>query len=83
MLYLITYDLRQPETPSDYDRIAKALKALGAKKVLLSTWMLRHNSSSVAIRDHVRKVMDANDRLLVAQVSDWASYNVMTDINTI
>lgn len=84
MLYLITYDLREPESRGDYDRIATTLKALGAKKVLLSTWMLSHNNTScVALRDHVKKVMDANDRLLVVGVSDWASSRSMTDISTI
>lgn len=84
MLYLITYDLREPETRGDYDRIATALRALGAKKVLLSTWMLTHaNTTCVQIRDHLKKVMDGNDRLLVVAVSDWASWNAMTDINAI
>lgn len=84
MLYLVTYDLREPESRGDYDRIATALRALGAKKVLLSTWMLQHDSTScVLIRDHLKTVMDANDRLLVVAVSDWASSRAMTDINAI
>jgi len=35
------------------------------------------------LRDTLRRFIDENDRLLVTEVSDWASYNSMMDLNTL
>lgn len=82
-MYIISYDLRIGATPDDYDRIARALEALGARRVLLSDWALRTTYTAVQLRNHFQTFMDANDRLVVVLVADWAAFNPITDMNTI
>lgn len=81
MRYLVTYDLNKPG--QDYTTLFEALDKLGAKRALLSTWVLRSDYTSAQIRDYLRRFIDANDRLLVGVLGDWAAWNTMIDINTI
>jgi hypothetical protein len=78
-LFLVTYDLMKPG--QSYQTLFDALAALGAKRILLSTWVLKSASSAAQLRDHFRQYIDDNDRLFVCQISDWAGYNLMYDIN--
>jgi len=80
--YLISYDLLKPG--QNYDNLVKALTQLGANRILLSQWIIRHNStSSATLRDYVRQHVDANDRVLVncLDTADWAGWNLMVDPN--
>lgn len=80
MLYLITYDLRAPGR--DYDSLWKALRAIGARRVLESVWVTPNNGKSTKkIRDQLKQHIDDNDRLLVAEVDDWATRSAMIDMN--
>ena len=84
MRYLISYDLVKPG--KDYKDLIDQLERLGCKRVLLSQWVVRWNSTSAAaIRDALRTYIDGNDRLLVTCIdsADWASWNAMVDINSI
>lgn len=83
MLYLISYDLIKPG--KDYTALTDELKRLGAKRVLLSQWVVRRsNTNAEGLRDHFRSFIDTNDRLLVSEMEGgWASWNVMTDINKV
>lgn len=75
-IYVISYDLMSPG--QSYDRVIRRLKQLGAKETLISTWVLRSSATAVAIRDDLKGVVDANDRLLVyASPSNWAAYNAL------
>ena len=82
--YVISYDLNTPG--KDYKTLIQVLERLGAKRVLYSQWAVRwNNTTAAAIRDYVRQCIDAGDRVLVMCVdnADWASWNAMTDLNTI
>ena len=79
--FLVSYDLMKPG--QNYNGLINRLQTLRAKKVLLSAWALSGNHTCVALRDDLRRFIDANDRLLVSTLNDWASYNAMTDINQI
>ena len=75
---LIGYDLKKPgqEYPDLYER----LQALGLWwHHLDSTWLLRTELSAIQVRDRLRQVLDANDKLLVIDVSGrqaaWAGVN--------
>jgi hypothetical protein len=84
MRYLISYDLHRPG--QNYDAVIKAMNDLGAVRVLLSQWAVRRaNTSANALRDHLVRYVDANDRILVVSIDsgDWASWNAMVDLNTI
>lgn len=81
-LYLVEYDLIKRK---DYQSLTDALVALRAKKVLLSSWALRHtNTNPKALRDHFLQFIDADDRLCVYEaVENWANWNALNDINTL
>ncbi len=83
MLFLITYDLNRPG--QNYHQLIAALTQMGAKRVLLSTWVLRRSGVSAGqIRDALRgHLIDQNDRLLVTVMGDWASWLAMVDINQV
>jgi hypothetical protein len=76
--FLVSYDLMSPGR--NYKNLTDALVALGARPVLLSQWVVRTNLTATQLRDHLRRFMDTNDRLLVNDFSTWASYNTMLDL---
>ncbi len=78
MQYLISYDLNQPG--QDYKNLIAGLQKSGARKVLLSAWVIDTSWSATAIRDWVVKLTDKNDRVLVTEFGQWASSNVLTKI---
>jgi hypothetical protein len=72
-LYLVTYDLKVPG--QDYPALTQALNSMAAKRILLSTWLLRReNTTTTELRDYFWKVMDANDRLLVMEWAGQAAW---------
>lgn len=84
MRYSISYDLNRPGQL--YSRIAGELQRLGGRRLLFSQWAINWpNTTAIAVRDHLRRFIDSNDRLMVIQLDgdDWASYNAMTDPNTL
>jgi hypothetical protein len=69
MRYLISYDLVAPG--KDYQPLWDALAAIGAVRVLASQWVVSHsNATPKSIGDYCVKSMDANDRILVTELSD-------------
>ena len=71
-LYFLTYDLRDSR---DYEVLYSELRRFSAVRVLKSTWCFHHqNTSTVALRDHVRQILDADDGLIVTNIDGWASY---------
>ncbi len=82
-LFLISYDLDNPG--QKYAAVHAMLKSWGARRVLESTWMVKAtNSTCVAMRDALKGgPVDANDRVVVVRVDDWASFRAMIDINQI
>ncbi len=75
--YLISYDLHRPE--QDYDDLYDAIKGLGTWwHHLDSTWIVKHPGPSVAIRDELKPYLDANDELLVVELTGegaWTGFN--------
>lgn len=80
-LFVISYDLITPG--KSYEPLWAELRRLQAKQVLFSQWAGRIDASAVTLRDHLRRYMDANDRLLVMDVDgpDWAGYNLMARLD--
>ncbi len=81
MLCLVSYDLRLGAKQEDYLRIADAISRMGGRRVLLSQWVVRVNASTQDLRDVLLSYLDANDRLLVTEIGNWASLNAMVDLN--
>jgi len=75
-LYFLEYDLIKQK---NYDALYTALQQFGAHRHLLSAWSFKYANSgaSVSLRDHFQQFMDADDRLVVSEVVDWASNNAL------
>jgi hypothetical protein len=70
--YLISYDLDKPG--QDYHRLIKELERLGATKVLFSEWLFNSTSTAVQIRDYLQGFVDANDMLLIVELTGVAAW---------
>lgn len=72
MIYLITYDLRQPGR--DYTSLYDAIKELGENNhPLESVWLVKNNQLDVTdIVNHLKKKMDDNDLLFVVDITESA-----------
>ena len=84
MRYAVSYDLDDPG--QDYPRIHRELVRLGGKRIQMSHSVInRTNTSAIRLRDHLKRHIDRNDRLIVIELegTHWAWYNVMTDPNNV
>jgi hypothetical protein len=84
-LYLVSYDLLNHATMNQYQELFAALQNIGARRVLLSEWAVRRNETSIVVRDHLRQFVHAQDRVLVTELvaTNWASWNLLIDMNTL
>ena len=76
---LVSYDLKSPETSSDYARLIEYIKSFaGYCKPLYSFWFVKTDKSCSEVRDEIKKRIDSNDKVVVVQVtgSHWASVNL-------
>lgn len=68
MLYLISYDLSQPDR--NYDGLYEAIKKQGSWwHYLESTWIVSSTLTSHQIAQNLRSQIDDNDHLIVIQVT--------------
>jgi hypothetical protein len=79
-LFSVSYDLLKPG--KDYSALINRLKLHGARRVLLSQWMLKSNMTAAQLRDDLKMFIDSNDRLLVINVNNgtMAWNNLEADI---
>lgn len=73
--YLISYDLIEEK---DYERISKAITLIsdGSVRPLKSVWIIGHEGSAEDIRGALNSYLDADDKLLVAELTKdvaWTS----------
>lgn len=71
--YTISYDLNRPG--QEYQSLYNELERLGGRRVLLSVWVLRSNSTPKQLADHLLRYLDSNDRLLVVDGSSGAAWS--------
>ncbi|MHB8928856.1 MAG: hypothetical protein ACYC9Q_14640 [Bacillota bacterium] len=70
---IVCYDLLKPG--QDYSSlIAELQKYPKWARVTESTWAISTNQGCVAVRDHLRQYMDANDRLFVGALAGEAAW---------
>lgn len=75
-LYTLEYDLRNPVR--NYQPLYDELARFKATRILKSLWSFqRFNTNAVGLRDHFRRFIDADDGLIVCEVTDWATYNTI------
>ncbi|MBN1607693.1 MAG: hypothetical protein JW940_13735 [Polyangiaceae bacterium] len=72
MVLLISYDLNGRERPAAYERVKDVIEtnALAWIRPLYSQWLIETNASPGAWTTSLRGVMDANDKLLIVQVTN-------------
>jgi len=72
-LYLLEYDLQKQK---DYAKLTDELRSFSAIRILKSLWCFKRlNTTAETLRDHFRKFIDSDDGLVVAEVTDWATFN--------
>jgi hypothetical protein len=79
--FWVSYDLLKQK---DYQRLFNRLESLGAKRALLSLWVLKGNftfSAKDLVDDLRQHGVDPDDRLVVIESRDWASIRALTTPN--
>lgn len=77
MVFVVTYDLREPnDAPQDYERVISHIKANFAWCHLQkSVWLVDSALNAAEIRESIRITLHQNDLLLVARLQgNWASW---------
>ena len=73
--YIVSYDLRHPGR--NYDDLYERLKSYRKwAKLTESTWAIVTENSAVEVREHLKYVLDGNDRIFViksAGVAAWSN----------
>lgn len=79
---LISYDLKKPGQA--YRDLHEAIKAHGGWwHCIESVWLVVTDLTSAQVRTRLTPHLDANDRLLVAEVgSDWATWGLSDECVT-
>jgi hypothetical protein len=80
---LISYDLQRPG--KNYPELWNHLKSYGTwAKPVESVWLLKTSLSAAEVRDAAKLHVDANDKLIVIDITDrnWALKNIDTDVAT-
>lgn len=81
--FLISYDLGLPETYDDYIILIQYIKSHYAwAKPLQSVWLIKTNKTASQIIDEIKDRIDANDKVLVIDVTraSWATFNVSKEV---
>jgi hypothetical protein len=70
MVLLISYDLDGHERPSAYQAVKKRIEeaATSLRRPLYSQWLVETASSPDQWVEHLKPVIDSNDKLLVVRV---------------
>lgn len=74
---LISYDLQQPGR--NYNALYEAIRGLSGAWAhpVESVWLVATDLQASAVRDVLKKHVDANDKLMVMQLAPgWATLNV-------
>jgi hypothetical protein len=78
-LYYISYDLRNQK---DYKKLYHELAKFKAIKILESLYCFKYqDNKTLYLRDHFKKFIDNDDRLLVIKSENWASFRIVGDPN--
>lgn len=67
-IYVISYDLNSPG--QNYEKLYDAIISYGTYfHALDSTWLIESKASSLDIANHLKRYMDSNDKLIVAEIT--------------
>lgn len=78
MIYIVTYDLREPG--QNYDNLLRIIKSEPAwARLGGSSYLIDTEESAVNLRDKYKRVLDSNDKLYVGIVKAPAAWLGMPD----
>lgn len=80
--FLISYDLLNKPI-YDYSRLITYIKSYGAwAKPLESFWLIKTNKDIATVRDEIKSVVSANDKIIVMDVTsvNWATFNISKEV---
>ena len=72
--FIIAYEPNDLGTNND--RFANKMSDLGGFQCHQSTWLLKSQLTSIVLRDELSQLIMTGDRLMVVEVSRWASSNL-------
>lgn len=80
--YLISYDLKQPASVYNYNKIGGAIRSFGIfAKPLESLWLIKTNFTALQVYNYLIKYIHSGDKLLVIHVdNDWIAYNLENSV---
>jgi hypothetical protein len=74
-LFFLEYDLRKQR---DYQKLYDELEKFSAVRILQSLWCFnRVNTNCENLRNHFSEFIDSDDGIIVSEVTNWASKNVL------
>ena len=73
-LYTVSFDLSKPE--QEYPELVKYLHLIGARRILLSQWVVRSGATRDAVYHGIREYLCPGDRLLVCLVGSAVGANL-------
>lgn len=80
-LFFISYDLTKPIR--NYNSLYQKLNSMNAKRILESVWGIKGNYTAASLRDTLKNCIDADDRILIIENINWATFNALININNI
>lgn len=81
--FLISYDLGVPETHSSYAALSSYIKSLYLTwaRPVKSVWIIKSDKGAGQIRNEIKLSLDANDKLIVVEMSgNWGTYNISKEV---
>lgn len=69
--FIIDYDLNKDG--QNYPELISAIKKFNYHELCKSSWVIKSDLTCKEIRDNLKKYIDDNDKLFVAEISDWSS----------
>ena len=72
-LFAVSYQLNKSK---DYQPVWDALEDLGAHKVMRSFWFVDCDTTAIALRDHLRSVLDDDDAVCVVPFNSRPSHHM-------
>ncbi|RYY82794.1 MAG: CRISPR-associated protein Cas2 [Chitinophagaceae bacterium] len=68
-IFLITYDLRNEKSSHDYQPLWDELAKFHCHRTQYSVWLGDFNNTAKEVHDHFRQLLDADDRLMVSELT--------------
>lgn len=77
--FIIDYDLNQEG--QNYPKLISAIKEFNYHELCKSSWVIKSDLTCKEIREKLKQYIDDNDKLFVAEISDWSSTGLKNTAN--